>query len=282
MRLLLLVLAALAACQPEPTAPPVRAMTYNLRFDNPADGVDAWPLRQDWVAQIVQEQTPDLLALQEAVVGQVRFMEEALPGFGRVGVGRDDGLEGGEFSPVYYRKDRFDLLESGTWWLSERPDSAGSRGWDAALPRVATWTRLRDKAAEKDLVFVSTHFDHMGDVARRESARLLVERLPLLAGDAPVILAGDFNVEDTTAAYRTVVTASGEWTDAWIAAGSPLPGGTFTGFSADTPTSAGPRIDYIFARGSMEVTAYQAGNETRKGRRPSDHRWITTDLAWRK
>lgn len=255
-------------------------MTYNLRFDNPADGEDAWPLRRDWVASILTERDADLLAVQEAVVGQVRFLEEALPGFGRIGVGRDDGLEAGEFSPVFYRRARFDVLESGTWWLSERPDSAGSRGWDAALPRVATWARLRDKVADRDLVFVSTHFDHMGVVARRESARLLVERLPALAGDTPVILAGDFNLVDSTAAYRTVITASGEWVDAWVAAGSPPPGDTFTGFSADGPV--GPRIDYLFIRGTLDVTGYQAGNEVRHGRRPSDHRWVSTDLAWRK
>lgn len=254
----------------------LRVVTWNLRFDNPGDGPDAWPNRRDEVMAWIRAEDADLLAFQEALVSQVRELEETLPGYVRLGVGRDDGSEAGEFSPLFYRTDRFDIVEQGTWWLSERPDSVGSVGWDAALPRIATWARLRERGSGRSLVFVSTHFDHVGAIARFESARLLSGRLSGAPSDEPVILAGDFNFADTSDAWQALSRAG--WTDAYVAAGRPAPRGTFTGFDPGTPE--GERIDYVFVRGDAAVRAYRADSPMQGERRASDHRPVTVDLAW--
>lgn len=254
----------------------LRVVTWNLRFDNPGDGPDAWPNRRDEVQAWIRAEDADLLAFQEALIPQVLDLEESLPGYARLGVGRNDGVEAGEFSPLFYRTDRFELVEHGTWWLSEHPDSVGSVGWDAALPRVATWARLRERTSGRSLVFVSTHFDHMGALARLESARLLSGRLSGGSSEEPVLLAGDFNFADTTVAWQTLSRAG--WIDAYVAAGRPAPRGTFTGFDPGAPE--GERIDYVFVRGDATVRAYRADSPMQGDRRASDHRPVTVDLDW--
>ncbi len=265
-------LVLLFACSPPPEEP-VRVVTFNIRFDNPGDGVDAWANRRDWVISIIDSLDPDIVGLQEALHGQVLDLESALPGFDRYGVGRDDGANAGEFSPVLVRRDRFDLLEQGTLWLSERPDSAGSRGWDAALPRIATWLRLRDSGS-RELLVVNTHFDHVGSEARIHSAELLVDRFNPHRSETPVIVMGDFNAVDTTTAYG-ILSGSG-LEDAWAAAGRVGPADTFTGFEPSDRT--GPRIDYVFVSDRWDVLSAEALDVVREGRHPSDHRPVVADL----
>src|SRR5688572_13434609 len=182
--------------------PPLRVMTFNVRYDTPSDGANAWPHRRDWVAALVRFHAPDAIGVQEALVHMLTDLDARLPGFARVGVGRADGRAGGEFSAILYRSDRLELLDSGTFWLSPTPEVAGSKGWDTAIERIATWARFRDRRTGCRHLHVNTHFDHIGEEARQESARLIRRRLAALAGGLPVVVTGDLNATPESVPYR--------------------------------------------------------------------------------
>src|SRR5687768_9136609 len=182
--------------------PPLRVMSFNIRYDTPSDGVNAWPLRRDWVAALIRFHDADAVGVQEALAHMLTDLDARLPGFARVGVGRTDGRTKGEFSAILYNTGRLALLDSGTFWLSPTPQTVGSKGWDAAIERVATWARFRDRVTGCSHLHLNTHFDHMGEQARQESARLIRRRLAALAGDLPIVLTGDLNAVPSSAAYR--------------------------------------------------------------------------------
>ena len=190
------------AAAPELSARPfLRVMSFNIRYNTPSDSANAWPYRKDLAASMIRFHHADLAGLQEALKGQIDDLVERLPGYGWFGVGRDDGRERGEFSAIFYRRDRVELLEGSTFWLSEEPDSVGSIGWDADYTRIVTWGRLRDRATGRVFFHFNTHFDHLGEQARLESARLLVTRVKEIAGTAPVIVTGDFNCRESSEPY---------------------------------------------------------------------------------
>ena len=192
-------------------------------------------------------------------------------------MGRDDGVAAGEFSPVFYRKDRFELVEQATFWLSDTPEVVGSRGWDAALPRIVTWGRFRDKTTEKVFYLFNTHFNHRGAQARTESARLLLEKIDVLAGDALVIVTGDFNVTPTTEAYRVMVT---ELEDARRRSVTPPHGPEETSFGFTVEAGEqGRRIDYIFVHPDVRVQHYGVLTDHWHGHFPSDHLPVLAELA---
>src|SRR5688500_16527496 len=211
--LVALWLVSAAACRTSPArvvvdpglsapAPPLRIMSFNLRLDLASDGPNAWPHRRDWVASLIRFHAPDALGVQEALAHMLTDLDARIPEFARVGVGRADGREGGEFSAILYRRDRLDMLDNGTFWLSPTPEVPGSKGWDAAIERVATWARFRDRVTGCTHVHLNTHFDHIGEQARQESARLIRRRLAAIAGGAPVIVTGDLNADPQSVAYR--------------------------------------------------------------------------------
>ena len=142
---------------------PFRVMTYNIRLDTPRDGINQWRLRKDRVADLIRYHRADLLGVQEALPNQMVDLKTALPGFNWYGAGRDDGKEQGEFSAIFYRSDRFQLLDKGTFWLSEAPETPGSKGWDADVTRVCSWVKLRDRWTFQTLYHFNTHFDHVGE-----------------------------------------------------------------------------------------------------------------------
>lgn len=252
-------------------------MTYNIRLNTPADGENAWPERKDRVAGLIRFHAPDLLGVQEAMKIQLDDLEARLPEYGWTGVGRDDGKEGGEYSAILYRKDRFEMIDGGTFWLSETPEAPGSKGWDAALPRIATWARFRDRASGKTLLHVNTHFDHRGETARTESARLLSQRIPEMAGDLPIFLTGDMNSEPTTEAYSVL---TGFLSDAYVLAGEAKrygPEFTFTGFAVSD--RQGPRIDYILISEGISVDRYGVLTDQYMGFYPSDHLPVVADVV---
>lgn len=255
----------------------VRVMSFNIRYDNPADGPNAWPHRKDWVSEII-DRDADVLGMQEVVKNQLDDLAARLPGFEFYGAGRDDGKEAGEFVPLAWRKDRFTAAGKGVFWLSETPDQAGSKSWDAALPRVSTWARLKDVATGQTFLLVNTHFDHRGEQARRESAKLLRTWIGQNAKGDAVILTGDFNTMPDSVPYRSL-TAEGEGTtlrDARLAAEKPEgPESTWNGFMTVIP---GRRIDFVFTSGPAEVTGFRTLDETREGRFPSDHLPITASV----
>src|SRR6056297_2032192 len=154
----------------------ITIMSYNIRYDNPDDGINAWPNRQDHVAEIMADiYSADIIGVQEALKHQLDDLQARMPGYSWVGVGRDDGRDKGEFSPIFYKTDRFDLIATNTFWLSQTPDRPGSRSWDAAITRIATWARLSDHESGREFYVINTHFDHRGEEARVKSAQLITE-----------------------------------------------------------------------------------------------------------
>jgi endonuclease/exonuclease/phosphatase family metal-dependent hydrolase len=227
-------------------AVPFRVMTYNIRMDTTSDGVNRWDLRKDRVSHLIQYYNPDLIGVQEALSHQVADLHAALPSFGWYGVGRDDGKDQGEFSAIFYRLNLFELRNKGTFWLSETPDMPGSKGWDAALPRICSWVKLKDRRTNKRVCCFNTHLDHVGRVARKESARLILALIHEIAGSmTPTILTGDFNVGPESDPYRTIITNT-SLQDAKHMTISPHYGPHGTWSSFDVRRRIGQRMDYIF------------------------------------
>lgn len=282
--LLLLILAAGATAQnapriadgPSGSPHPVRVMSFNLRYGLADDGEDSWPNRRDLVGDTVLAFAPDLLGVQECLGFQAEYLKGRLPGWDFVGAGRDDGATGGEMCAVFFRQDRFELLDAGHFWLSPTPAVVGSVGWDAALTRMATWVKLRTRTDDPvTFVFANTHFDHVGPEARRQSAQVIQDQLLGIAGDLPVILTGDFNAPADPAdhgPYQVLVQANG-WQDSYRSLHPAGPGqGTFNGFQGE---ENGPRIDWILTRGGPAPLAGDIVRTGRRGRFPSDHFPVT-------
>ena len=257
----LLALTAAVSCN---TPQDLTVMTLNMRYDNPEDGVNNWHFRRERVGELIRSEAVDLLGL--------------LPGYYAVGVGREDGARAGEFNAVFFRSDRFELLDSGVFWLSESPETPGSKGWDGACERLATWTVLRDKSG-RELLFINTHLDHIGEQARREGVALLLRRIETLRGDRPVILTGDFNAEPSSPVIAHVV-ADGTLRSAWDTA--PVRTGTAWSFSdfGQLPEEERPLIDYVFYGGGLEVQSCSILPDTLGGGYLSDHAPVEARLEY--
>lgn len=173
----------------------VNVMSYNIRYDNPEDGMNNWQYRKDRAATAIRFYDVDILGTQEVLHNQLEDLKQRLPEYGVIGVGREDGKVKGEYSALWYKKARFELLASGYFWLSETPEIAGSRGWDGACERIASWGKLKDKISGKEYFALNTHLDHIGVVARREGVSLILDRVNELSDGLPVIVTGDFNAE---------------------------------------------------------------------------------------
>ena len=185
----------------------LRCCTFNIRLQNDGDekaGV-GWSVRKDRVADYIKKNHIDVVGMQEVLHTQLTDLLERLPEYDYVGVGRTDGKTKGEYSPVFFLKEKFEVLEKGNFWLSETPDVPGSKGWDAALERIASYAKLRDKTTGKVFMAVNTHFDHVGVVARRESAKLIMRKIQQIVGSQPAVVTGDFNVTEDDEAYRTMI-----------------------------------------------------------------------------
>lgn len=240
-------------------------ITWNIRNDNPHDGENAWALRREALAAEVLGHRPAIIALQEALIGQVRFLDGRFGGYRRYGVGREDGKERGEFAPVWVDTARFDLLQGRTLWLSSSPSRPG-KGWDAACERIATILILRDRSSGDSLWLVNTHWDHRGEQARRHSAALLLAELkgPLDQGRS-VLFMGDLNAAPDAEPLQKLYT---RFADACPPQRNAE--GTFNGF--DPAPAASPRIDYVlYAGAALEALDYDVPRPTLRGRPLSDH-----------
>jgi len=259
----------------------LRVMTYNIRFDTAQDGHNQWRNRKDRVIQLIEKYKPDLFGVQEAVVQQMNDLQTGLIDYRAYGVGRDDGRTHGEFSPVFYRHDRFELKDQRTFWLSETPDKPGSKGWDAVLPRICSWVRLKDRLSDKELCFFNTHFDHIGRNARQQSANLILTRIQQIAGQqTPVILTGDFNTGPQSAAYQTVVTDT-IMQDAKSITESEHQGPDGTWSTFDVQCKIGDRIDYIFIKiGHFIVSKHEHLTDSDGKHYPSDHLPVRAELNY--
>jgi endonuclease/exonuclease/phosphatase family metal-dependent hydrolase len=250
----------------------LQVMTFNIRYNNAGDSLNAWPYRKDKVVSQLLFHDVQLLGVQEALHNQMMDLRELLPKFKSVGVGRDGG-EKGEYSAIFYDSTRLQALASQTFWLSLTPDVVASKSWDAALTRIVTWVKFKDRKTGKTFFHFNTHFDHVGKVARRESAKLLLEKVATIAGKIPAIVTGDFNAFPTDEPIQVIVDKSNSLhlIDAKeISATAHYgPVGTFNGFG---PKEREERpIDYIFLKGAWKVKKHAAISQTWGGRFASDH-----------
>jgi len=262
-----------AASAPDPAEVPLRVMSFNIRYDNPADGENAWPHRRTAVAHLIRRHDAHAVGMQEALYHQLTDLQAQLPDYAWFGVGRDDGGRAGEFTAIWYHRERLDLLEQGTFWLSETPDMPGL-GWDAACRRTVTWGRFRDRATHGRFILFNTHFDHHGRLARQESARLLRRRIGQIAAGDPAVVTGDFNAPPGTEPLRILTEDAPDGPplcDSAAVTTSPCQGppGTFHGFRPDAPLTE--PIDYIFVERNWVVTAHHTLADRPAGRWPSDH-----------
>ncbi|MGC4032555.1 MAG: endonuclease/exonuclease/phosphatase family protein [Tepidisphaeraceae bacterium] len=259
----------------------LRIVAFNIRYNNPADGINAWDARRGRCLQAIRKLNPDLLALQEVLAGPQVELAEALADYGAVAVHRDDGKFAGEATPIFYRKSRFERVDHGVFWLSTTPSVIGSVGWDAS---ICTWARLKDLATRRELLLANAHFDHMGTAARTNIAKLIMAKMKEIAEALPVIMAGDLNSFDDSPAYAEFVRDSHAcgpgWTDTFRAMHAPSPDEeTCHDFKGRI---AGRRIDYVFV--SPEFATLSAGiDRDRDSERlfASDHYPVWCDLAWR-
>ncbi|MCU7552366.1 endonuclease/exonuclease/phosphatase family protein [Chitinophagaceae bacterium LB-8] len=251
----------------------LHVMTFNIRLNTPADSLNAWPYRKEKVASQILFHQSHIVGVQEALHNQMVDLKNLLPSYKYAGVGRDDGKQKGEYSAIFYDTLRLQLLRTETFWLSEQPNVPGSKSWDAAITRIVTWAQFIDRKTKKKLYVFNTHFDHIGQEARKESARLLLQKIKDIAGKQPVILTGDFNSQPHSAPIQIITdtTAPFFMTDTKKLSRQPHygPTGTFNGFGPkevdDEP------IDFIFVRNGFKVLQHASLSQTWQGRFSSDH-----------
>jgi endonuclease/exonuclease/phosphatase family metal-dependent hydrolase len=248
----------------------VTVMSYNIRMDTKADGVNQWGNRIEKVTDLIKKHNPDLFGVQEALHNQMMDLQNNLPDYQFVGVGRDDGKEKGEYSAIFYKKDKFEVLKQNTFWLSETPSIPGSKSWDAAITRVVTFAVVKEKSSGKSFIYANTHFDHIGKEARKNSANTIKHLLLDFMKDykaIPVLVSGDFNSEPTAEPYLNMIDGKElQLTDA-------RPGtdvtGTFCGFEVGKIECR--TIDYIFHSPQWKASNYKVIQENDGKYYPSDH-----------
>jgi endonuclease/exonuclease/phosphatase family metal-dependent hydrolase len=252
--------------------------TYNLRFDNPRDTGNLWVDRATPVSNLIRFYEFDIFGTQEALKNQLDDISNALPEYSRYGVGRDDGKDAGEHSAIYFKKDRFDLVKKGDFWLSQTPDKP-TLGWDATCcKRICSWVYLSDKKTKKKFYVFNAHFDHQGKVARVESAKLILQKIKEIAGNEPVVFMGDLNGSHQSEWYQNLAN-SDLLKDTFTQTKNPFvnQNGTFNGFNPK-PQNSGV-IDHIFTTKDFSVTKWGILTDSYKGKFPSDHFPVMTVLS---
>jgi endonuclease/exonuclease/phosphatase family metal-dependent hydrolase len=255
--------------------PVVEVMTFNIRYGTAEDGENSWRYRREFLFDVIREAAPDIIGTQEALAFQLEELREALPEYAKVGVGRDDGLVSGEFSAILYRIQDFEVLDSGTFWFSATPDVPSIAGyWGAALPRICSWARFADKETGGTFYVYNVHFSSRSQEAREQSAVLLRDRILNRGHPNPVIVTGDFNAGEGTAAMETLLGGGASSSVAGLTDSFRVlyPGaidvGTFNGFLG---TTTGDKIDAVLISSGWDVIAATILRASRSGRYPSDH-----------
>lgn len=243
----------------------IKIMTFNVLCYGP-DEMN-WMDRKGMVTDIIRTNRPDSFGLQESHYDWMQAVSAALPEYAYIGVGRDDGAQGGEFSPVFYLKEKYDVVDSGTFWLSETPDKV-SRGWDGACNRVCSWAKLRDKESGTVYVHVNTHLDHRGPEARTKGLQLILDHAAKF--DEPVVCTGDFNFEEGCDLYKQLT--SGCLKDSKYAAEDTMSNITFNAFYPIIKDKGTPGIiDYVSFSNDVSVKKYRVITDKPDGKFPSDH-----------
>lgn len=277
--LLLPSLLFISSCKTKPLE--LNVMTFNIRLDVPSDSLNSWQYRKENAAEMVRMNDVDILGMQEVLLNQMNDLKERLPQYTAIGVGREDGADKGEFSPIFYKKDRFSAIESGTFWVSETPEVAGSKGWDASYIRVATWAILKEKATGKEIFAINTHLDNDGLIARKEGGNLLLKKAEELGKGLPIVLTGDFNDTPQSEAIKNITDASktnhllDSKTIALKTSGTDW---TFHNFGR-LAESERPLIDYIFVSKQIKVQDYAVLPDTLNGTFVSDHKPVLSKIT---
>ncbi|MWV46793.1 hypothetical protein GRF59_24600 [Paenibacillus sp. HJL G12] len=277
----------------------LRCMSYNIKNAYDMEGENVWSSRKELVAGVIRFHRPDLVGMQEVLYNQLEDLQQLLPEYGWIGVGREDGKQEGEYSCIFYRKNRLKPLRQNTFWLSEQPESP-SMGWDAACRRVVTWAEFEDTYTGRTFLHFNTHFDHVGQVAVEQSAHLILERIKGLTAGVPAVLTGDFNVTSDSVPYR-VLTQTDEKGDALLRDAGMVadykhfgPAFTFQGFdSREVAARMFPDflerqdkhevefespIDFIFVTNQAHVLSYGPIVDHHHGKMPSDHFPVVADI----
>ncbi len=261
---------------------PIDVLSFNIRFDSPTDGPDRWKHRRRAVVEFI-DGTADIAGLQEARRCPLGYLVRHLRHFRWVGAGRNDGRRRGEYAPIFYRSERFERGDRGTFWMSTTPDEPGSTSWGSSRPRIATWVVLRERDTGRELLFVNIHLDHRSAEARAEGAKVIRKRLSLLAGGRSVILTGDFNDGPEGDAYATLTDPSPAdrgpvLVDARHAAlrGHEGPDSTWTGFKA---VKEGRVIDFVLVSSDVTVLRHRSVDDRPGGRFLSDHLPVHATVA---
>lgn len=265
-----------ASCGRQPEAK-VDVMSFNIRLDHAGDSLNNWKFRKDNAAQMIAYYAPDIVGTQEVIKNQLDDLKSRLPQYTALGVGRADGKEQGEYCSLFYKTDRFELIKNGDFGLSETPDSIGLKGWDAACERIVTWAILKDKVSGKQLAAFNTHFDHVGEVARRESAKLVLDKIKVIANGLPVIVTGDFN--GTIDSEPITVLIEGGMQNTYAKATTVYgPAWSFHDFGR-IPVEARPLIDFIFVSGPITVDKCRVIGDKPDNGYLSDHAPILSSLT---
>jgi endonuclease/exonuclease/phosphatase family metal-dependent hydrolase len=256
----------------------LKLITYNIRYDNPNDGENSWANRKELLCSQLAFYEPDVFGIQEALPNQVIDIKSALPKYNYVGMGRD-GIEKGESSNIFFKKDKFKLLEQNTFWLSETPEII-SKGWDAALNRICTYALLKDKKTKQIFWIFNTHLDHQGEIARTKGIELILSKIKMLnIKNYPVIFMGDFNSEPTE---ERIINLKTKMIDSQeISEENPFgPTGTFNGFKHNEAVTK--RIDYIFLskENHFKVKKYAVLSDSKDLKYPSDHLPVYVEIRF--
>lgn len=285
MRKILLLIIAIIGCTAATWAQrqkPVAAqiMTFNIRTENMGDGRNNWEMRYQKVGSFINKSKADIIGMQEVRHRQLVDLANQLPGYSYVGVARDDGKQAGEYNPIFYNKSRYNLLRSGTFWLSPTP-SEPSYGWGAACRRIATWAILQEQTTKKSIIVLNTHLDHISQEARINGATLIKERLSRMNNELPVVITGDMNVEETNPAYTKLLTAIFPMQDACKAVKKVKgPSYTFQGFG-QLPAEKYTKIDYIFLSSQVQIKRTAIHSATLGGGYfLSDHNALSTHIVY--
>ena len=269
----------------------VSMMTFNIRYGTASDGENRWENRRELVFDVIRRYDPDVIGLQEALGFQIDQICRTLPGYAKIGVGREDGKTKGEYSAILYRSDRFEVEQGGTFWLSDTPEAPGSITWGNACTRICTWARFVEKKTGRAFYQFNLHLDHVSQPSREKSMVLLVERIGKRERADPFVVTGDFNADENNAAVLFLKGTVALKDKGEIESGNPIPMvdtfrtlhgdakkvGTFHDFAG---TDTGGKIDYILTTTDVHVLDAQILHDNAEGRYPSDHFPVTARLRF--
>jgi endonuclease/exonuclease/phosphatase family metal-dependent hydrolase len=271
------VAGALAAGAAE--AKPLRVLCYNLRYITSGDkGERAWTARRDQAADLIKSDAADIVGIQEGLPQMMDDLADRLGGYAAIGVGREDGIDQGEYAAILVKAGRFRVHDSGTFWLSDTPEICNSCTWGNTVTRICTWTKLYDREAKRTLLFFNTHLDHASPEARQKGTELILSRIARRKDQGPVIFMGDFNAADSDPLHAAIQVAG--FADVWRVANAGTPAeesGTFHEFTGVTNRA---RIDFIYATTDLKIADSSIIRTSRNGNYPSDHFPVRATLEW--